>query len=175
MSEPEPSGRRFGPGAIAYVLALVAAIGVSAAFGANTEKGFALFDGSVPLEYVFFVLTLLGVALFHHHSLYVALGGLAAVAIYLLLRSYLSTAEGPPILRHIKTPRIFDRVLVAVSWQFARRLEEWLGTRHLQTQLRLLLYVALLVGLVPIMSRGMGNCWASSLRDGNRPRKSRAG
>jgi multicomponent K+:H+ antiporter subunit A len=84
----------------------------------------------------------------------VAISG--GIAIYLLLRTYLSTAEGPPVLRHIKTPRIFDRVLVAVSWQFARRLEEWLGTRHLQTQLRLLLYVALLVGLVPIMSRGIG-------------------
>lgn len=38
----------------------------------------------IPLEFVFFALTLVGVALFHHHTLYVALGGLATVVIYKL-------------------------------------------------------------------------------------------
>ncbi len=85
MTEPPAAGRKFGPAAITYVAAILAAIGVSAAFGAKGPDGFALFDGKVPLEFVFFVLTLLGVALFHHYTLYVALGGLASVLTYKLL------------------------------------------------------------------------------------------
>ncbi|EAQ36627.1 monovalent cation/proton antiporter [Nitrobacter sp. Nb-311A] len=77
------------------------------------------------------------------------------VTIYLMLRSYLLGAEGPPLLRHIKGQRIFDRVLVAVSWQLARRLEELLGTRRLQPQLRLLISVALLAGLAPAFTHGI--------------------
>src|SRR4051794_18622119 len=52
----------------------------------------------------------------------VALGG--GVAVYFFLRPYLlSGIEGPPLIRHLKTQRIFDRVLVAVSWRLARWLE----------------------------------------------------
>jgi multicomponent K+:H+ antiporter subunit A len=83
----------------------------------------------------------------------VAISG--GVAIYLTFRSYLIVAEGPPLLRYIQGQRIFDRVLVAVSWQFARRLEELLGTRRLQPQLRLLFCAALLVGLVPMFAHGI--------------------
>jgi multicomponent K+:H+ antiporter subunit A len=79
------------------------------------------------------------------------------VAMYLILRSYLLVAEGPPLLRHVKGQRIFDSVLVAVSWQLARRLEQLLGTRRLQPQLRLLICAALLVGLVPMFTRGIGS------------------
>jgi Na+/H+ antiporter NhaD/arsenite permease-like protein len=39
----------------------------------------------IPLEFVLFALTLLGIALFHHHTLKVALIGLAAVTLYKLL------------------------------------------------------------------------------------------
>ena len=78
----EPSGRKFGPAAIAYICAVAAAAALSGLFGASGTKGFALFGGAVPFEFVIFVLTLLGVALFHHYTLYVALGGLAAVAAY---------------------------------------------------------------------------------------------
>jgi Na+/H+ antiporter NhaD/arsenite permease-like protein len=38
----------------------------------------------VPLEFVLFALTLLGVALFHHHTLKVALAGLATITVYKL-------------------------------------------------------------------------------------------
>jgi Na+/H+ antiporter NhaD/arsenite permease-like protein len=38
----------------------------------------------VPVEFVLFALTLAGVALFHHHTLYVALIGLAAITLYKL-------------------------------------------------------------------------------------------
>jgi Na+/H+ antiporter NhaD/arsenite permease-like protein len=36
----------------------------------------------IPIEFVLFGLTLLGVALFHHHTLRVALAGLTAIAVY---------------------------------------------------------------------------------------------
>ena len=39
----------------------------------------------IPVDFILFALTLLGVAIFHHHTLYVALTGLAAVSIYKLL------------------------------------------------------------------------------------------
>lgn len=84
----------------------------------------------------------------------VAISG--GVVVYFMLRSYLLVSDGPPLLRDIKSQRIFDRVLVAISWQLARRLEELLGTRRLQPQLRLLICVALLVGLAPMFARGFG-------------------
>jgi Na+/H+ antiporter NhaD/arsenite permease-like protein len=39
----------------------------------------------IPVDFILFGLTLLGVALFHHHTLYVALTGLAAITIYKLI------------------------------------------------------------------------------------------
>ena len=91
MSEPQSGGRRFGPAVIAYLSAVVVAAGLTAAFGGRLPdlpggtQGYALFEGKVPFEFVLFVLTLLGVALFHHHTLAVALSGLAAVSAYKLL------------------------------------------------------------------------------------------
>ena len=39
----------------------------------------------IPVDFILFALTLLGVALFHHHTLYVALTGLAAISIYKII------------------------------------------------------------------------------------------
>jgi multicomponent K+:H+ antiporter subunit A len=40
------------------------------------------------------------------------------VAVYARLRPYLvSSEEGPPLLRHLKAQRIFDLVLVNLSWR----------------------------------------------------------
>ena len=47
----------------------------------------------VPVDFILFALTLLGVALFHHHTLAVALTGLAAVVAYKL--GYTGFREGP--------------------------------------------------------------------------------
>jgi multicomponent K+:H+ antiporter subunit A len=85
---------------------------------------------------------------------FVAIAG--GVATYVLLRSYLRVSEGPPLLRHIQGQRIFERVLVTVSWRFARWLESVLGTRRLQPQLRILICAALVVGLSPVYARGVG-------------------
>ena len=79
-------------------------------------------------------------------------GGLA---VYVMLRSYLLTREGPPLLRRINGKRIFDWVLVTLSWRLARWLESHLGTRHLQPQLRLLAGAAFVAALVPLYARGV--------------------
>lgn len=78
------------------------------------------------------------------------------IAVYFMLRRYLLTQEGPPLLRHIKGQRIFDRVLVTLSWQLARWLERVLGTRRLQPQLQLLICAAILAGFAPVYARGIG-------------------
>ncbi len=82
--DPPPS-RWFGPGAVFYAAAVVFAGLMSAGYGAQGAEGYALLEGKVPFEFVLFVLTLLGVALFHRHTLAVAAGGLASVLAYKLL------------------------------------------------------------------------------------------
>jgi multicomponent K+:H+ antiporter subunit A len=83
----------------------------------------------------------------------VALAG--GVILYFLLRDYLlSSIEGPPLLRHVKGRRIFDRALSGLSG-LARKLEELLGTRRLQPQLRLMVGVALCAALAPLSTTGL--------------------
>jgi len=53
----------------------------------------AIFLG-VPVDFVLFALTLAGVALFHHHTLYVALTGLAVIALYKLGFTGFKTGPG---------------------------------------------------------------------------------
>ena len=63
---------------------------------------------------------------------------------YFHVRSYLlSGSGGRRCCAIIKGQRIFDRVLVTLSWRLARWLEDMLGTRRLQPQLRLLAGAAL--------------------------------
>lgn len=85
----------------------------------------------------------------------VAIAG--GVTTYAMLRSYLSVNEGPPLFRHIKGQRIFERILITLSWRLARWLERVLGTQRLQPQLQILICVALIVGLAPIYMRGIGH------------------
>jgi Na+/H+ antiporter NhaD/arsenite permease-like protein len=49
----------------------------------------------IPLEFLLFGTTLLGVALFHHHTLYVALGGMLVITLYKL--GVAGFSEGPGI------------------------------------------------------------------------------
>ncbi len=78
------------------------------------------------------------------------------VALYSALhRHLLSGVEGPPLLRRLEGRRIFESLLVTLSWRLARRLEELLGTRRLQPQLRLLVAVALLAGVAPLYGRDL--------------------
>ncbi len=50
----------------------------------------------IPVEFVLFALTLLGVAVFHHHTLGVALSGLAAITLYKLAFTGFAEAPGLP-------------------------------------------------------------------------------
>lgn len=78
-------------------------------------------------------------------SLAALVGGLL---LYWALRSYLSNCEeGPPFFRRLKGQRIFERLLVTVSWRWARAAEAQLSTRRLQPQMRLLVFAALLAGV----------------------------
>jgi Na+/H+ antiporter NhaD/arsenite permease-like protein len=74
-----PAGRRLVGSALALLVA--SALPAAAALGASPEP---LYLFGIPVDFILFALTLLGVALFHHHTLYVALTGLAAILIYKL-------------------------------------------------------------------------------------------
>ena len=87
------------------------------------------------------------------------------IGLYFIFRSYLLTCDGPPLLRHIKGQRIFERVLVTLSWRVARRLERLLGTDRLQPQLQLLVCAALLVGAVPLYARGIRTEGIDAMQD----------
>ncbi|MBR1157571.1 SLC13 family permease [Bradyrhizobium elkanii] len=55
----------------------------------------------IPLDFILFALTLLGVAIFHHHTLAVALTGLAAIVAYkLLFAGFATFGAGLPGLAH---------------------------------------------------------------------------
>jgi len=79
----------------------------------------------------------------------------AGTVLYFILRNYLRECEeGPPYFRRLKGQRIFERLMVAISWRGARLIEAKLGTRRLQPQLRLLVAVAFAAALVPLYLGG---------------------
>ena len=64
------------------------------ALAAGTAKGPAI--AGIPIDFILFGLTLLGVALFHHHTLYVALAGLASITSYKLAFTGFAHGSGLP-------------------------------------------------------------------------------
>ena len=85
----------------------------------------------------------------------IALAGGAALY-YLVLQKFLARGqERTPFLPPVEGRRIFDRLLVTLSWRWARTLEGILSTRRLQPQLALLLLAALAAGLWPVWQRGL--------------------
>jgi hypothetical protein len=74
-----PAGRLAG-GALGLLVA--SALPAAAAQAGASPEPLYLFG--IPVDFILFALTLLGVALFHHHTLYVALTGLAAILVYKL-------------------------------------------------------------------------------------------
>jgi multicomponent K+:H+ antiporter subunit A len=83
-----------------------------------------------------------------------ALGG-GALLYVLLLRHLSRGKDSTPLLPSVQGRRVFDSVLTAVSWRWARALERVMGTRRLQPQLGLLLLFALAAGLWPVWARGL--------------------
>jgi multicomponent K+:H+ antiporter subunit A len=79
------------------------------------------------------------------------------VLLYLVLHGYLQRTEGPPIIRGLVGPRIFERLLLLLSVKWATSLERVFGTRRLQPQLTILVGVAILAGGLPLSFRlGLG-------------------
>ena len=73
--------------ALAAVVALLVASPAMAAADGPAVLG-------IPVEFILFALTLIGVALFHHYTLQVALTGLAAIALYKLAFTGFKTGPG---------------------------------------------------------------------------------
>lgn len=81
----------------------------------------------------------------------------AGIVLYLLLQRRLrSGLERPPLLGRLEGQRIFERVMVFVSWRLARRTEGLVGTRRLQPQLRLIVGLAFLAAGTAAWLRGFG-------------------
>ena len=97
-------------------------------------------------------------AVWHGFTIPLLMSAIALVggaALYFFLKDYLARCEdGPPILRNLKGQRIFERVLVEVSWHWMRLAEQKLGTRNLQPQLRWVVALGFAAGLLPLYFAG---------------------
>src|SRR5690606_13786068 len=77
------------------------------------------------------------------------------VVLYIVLRRYLATGvEGAPLLRRLQSKRVFERILISISWR-AGRLEALLGTRSLQPQLQILFLLTVLAAFLPLWRSGI--------------------
>ncbi|MGO4668435.1 monovalent cation/H+ antiporter subunit A [Bosea sp. 2RAB26] len=97
-------------------------------------------------------------ALWHGFNLPLAMSIVALVAGVLLYRvagAYLERCERPPLFGRIQGQRIFERVMVAISWRWAHLFEGAFGTNRLQPQMRLLVAVAVAAGTVPLLASGL--------------------
>jgi multicomponent K+:H+ antiporter subunit A len=85
------------------------------------------------------------------------------IVLYLLLRDQLKRGRfnHPPIISYFDGKRMFERSLV-IMMHMARRIERQVSTRRLQSQLFLLVLMAVLAGLIPMLH--------SSLSWGDRPK-----
>jgi multicomponent K+:H+ antiporter subunit A len=80
----------------------------------------------------------------------------AGVLLYRLLQPHLRAGvDGTPLLRGLDGRRIFDQVMVFLSWRFARTLERLLGTSGLQMQLRLLVCVSFAAAALALLPYGL--------------------
>src|SRR3970282_1590647 len=74
----------------------------------------------VPIDFVLFGLTLLGVALFHHRTLEVALTGLAVIALYKIAFTGFHEASGPlGLLVHLRHEWVILANLLCLLLGFA--------------------------------------------------------
>ncbi|HUL67069.1 MAG TPA: citrate transporter [Burkholderiaceae bacterium] len=73
--------------AVGLGLLAVTPVAAAAAFAGPTIAG-------IPLEFILFAVTLLGVALFHHHTMPIAVGGAVVVALYKIVASPFRTGAG---------------------------------------------------------------------------------
>ena len=79
------------------------------------------------------------------------------IVLYVLLRKQLKLDRFPlpPLIQYFNGKRFFERSLVVIM-RGARRLERRISTQRLQTQLFLLILVAVIAGLIPMLYSGLG-------------------
>ena len=94
----------------------------------------------------------------------VALAGGVALYLHAARATCSAASRARRLLRRLKGQRIFERVLVTLSWRLARWLEDLLGTRRLQPQLRLL-----------VVRGARRRAWCRSTRAGSRSAARRHG
>jgi hypothetical protein len=83
-----------------FALAVTSCLVAAPAAAATGElAGTPLYFFGIPVDFILFGLTLLGVPVFHHHTLAVALSGLAAITIYKLASRASSSAPASPASR----------------------------------------------------------------------------
>ncbi|HEX6138790.1 MAG TPA: citrate transporter [Casimicrobiaceae bacterium] len=92
--QPTPTARRL-PALMLTVLSLAAALAPGAAWAAAGNLPEPPAIGAIPIDFVLFALTLIGVALFHHHTLGVAVTGLVVITLFKVLFS--PFREGPGV------------------------------------------------------------------------------
>ncbi len=79
----------------------------------------------------------------------VALG--AGVALYALFGGRIAAGpEGPPLLHRLRAQRVFERVLLALTWRAPRLILRMLATERLQPQLRLIVLLAIAAGMATL-------------------------
>ncbi len=68
---------------------------------------------------------------------------LGTVLYLVFARQIAAGPEGPPLLHRIRAQRLYERLLLALSWRLPRWLHQRFGTEKLQPQLRILVLLAL--------------------------------
>jgi multicomponent K+:H+ antiporter subunit A len=81
----------------------------------------------------------------------IALG--SGTLLYLLFGTKLNQRSGPPVIGRFKGGRMFERTLAGLILK-ARALEGLIATRRLQPQMRLLVVIACIAGLLPFLRLG---------------------
>ncbi len=88
------AGKRLSTTGIIYLVVVAAVLILAFTTGVGTDEGIKLFatpgveagaEGGIAFAFALFVLVLLGVALFHHYTLYVALAGAAVITLYTVI------------------------------------------------------------------------------------------
>src|SRR5690606_36425913 len=68
------------------------------------------------------------------------------VLLYLALHRRMAAIDGPPLIRELISPRLFERLLILLSVRWARTLERRMGTQRLRPQLAILVALAIAAG-----------------------------
>ena len=113
----------------------------------------------IPVDFILFALTLLGVALFHHHTLQVALTGLAAITLYKLGFTGFKYGTGlPGLAEHMSHEAVILSNLFLLLMGFAILSRHFENSR-IPDEMPALLPNGWGGGLVPIITTAV---WAST-------------